>query len=393
METSWTLLDTHRRWCERGLERVLWFVRGSILPDGGFAYLDRSRRPLAGHGPQLFLTARMVHTASIGYGRGIPGAGALLDHGMQSLLGPFADTRHGGWFSRIDDPEGRKSAYDHVQVALAAAGAKAVGHPAADRLLADAIGVIDEHLWNDDQGGLYESFDAAWKEPEAYRGANANMHGMETFLALRDATGDPRWIDRSRRVAERIIDRHARAHGWLIPEHYDRSWSPLPDYNADRVQDPFRPYGATLGHSLEWARLLVELHEHGAQGSWLLEAADGLARRALDDAWGLDGRPGLVYTVDWDGKPVATIRLHWPVCEGIQAAAALHRVTGDFHWEQWYRTLWDHAATYFIDDDGAWIGELDGSMREGGTVWPGRPDVYHCAGALTAAFSGPSHAG
>ncbi len=393
MSTSWTRLDSHRRWCERGLERVLWFVRGSIEPRGGFAYLDRDGRPMSGRDPELFLTARMVHVAAHGHARGIPGAGALLDHGMQSLTGAFADADHGGWHSRFVDPAGRKSVYDHVHVALAASTAHAVGHPIADRLIDRVIEVIDGHLWDDEACGLRESFAADWSDSEAYRGANANMHGVEAFLALADATGENRWVDRALRVAARIVDRHARDRSWLIPEHYDASWAPQPDYHRDHPDDPFRPYGATPGHSLEWARLLIELHEHGADADWLVDAAQRLMRRALDDGWSLDGRPGLVYTVDWSGAPVSTVRLHWPVCEGIQAAAAAFRVTGDRHWEQWYRVLWDHAATYFLDDRGTWIGELDATMSEGGTVWPGRPDVYHGAGALLAPFSGPSHTG
>ena len=159
----------------------------------------------------------------------------------------------------------------------------------------------------------------------------------------------------------------------------------LPEYNRDEPLHPFRPYGATFGHSLEWSRFLLQLDASPLVGSpsWLVEAADGLTRRALDGGWALDGRPGLVYTVDWDGAPVADVRLHWPVCEGIQTAAVLLRLTGDPHWEGWYRRLWDHAARWFIDERGTWRNELDDDMREAGRVWPGRPDLYHCGGALT----------
>lgn len=372
---------------------MLWFVRGSILRSGGFAYLDHDRRPFSGREPELFLTARMVHTAALGYARGIPGSGALLDHGMESLLGPFADEECGGWRSRLDAAVRTKAVYDHMHVGLAAATACSIDHPLADRLLERVIRVIDEHLWDESTSTLYESFDRDWTHPEDYRGANANMHGVEAMLALGDATGDPRWIERAVRVSDRIINTHARGNDWLIPEHYDRDWRPLLDYNLDDLQHPFRPYGATVGHSLEWARLLVELGEHGVEQDWVTDAAQQLARRALDDLWAVDGRPGLVYTVDWHANPVSTTRLHWPVCEGIQAAAALFRATGDWHWEQWYRVLWDHAATFFIDDQGAWINELDESMHEGGTVWPGRPDVYHCAGALLGPVSHPSPTG
>ena len=35
------------------------------------------------------------------------------------------------------------------------------------------------------------------------------------------------------------------------------------------------------------------------------------------------------------------------------------------------------------DENGAWRNELDENMHQGTQVWPGRPDVYHCTGALT----------
>ncbi|TWP36352.1 AGE family epimerase/isomerase [Leekyejoonella antrihumi] len=384
-QTSWTALESHRAWLDRGFTNVLWFVRGSIVPAGGFAYLDRNRRPMAGRTPELFLTARMVHTAALGHARGLPGCGGLLDHGLESLLGLFADTAHGGWFSRPEERTARKSTYDHVHVGLAASSAVALGHPLADRLMARVVEVVDTRLWDESAMALRESFASDWSDSEAYRGANANMHGLEAFLAMGRATGDAVWHERGLAIADRIINRNAREQGWLVPEHYDHDWHLLPDYNKDRPDDPFRPYGATPGHSVEWARLLIELHDsqlvHGP--GWLVEAAEELAARALDDLWEADGRPGLVYTVDWDGRPVSTTRLHWPVCEAIQASASLYRTTGNWHWERWYRALWDHAAAFFIDAEGTWINELDDDMHEGGTVWPGRPDVYHCGGALT----------
>lgn len=61
----------------------------------------------------------------------------------------------------------------------------------------------------------------------------------------------------------------------------------------------------------------------------MVDAAANLTRTALEGGWAADGKDGLVYTVDWDGAPVSRLRLHWPICEGIQTCAALVRVTGD----------------------------------------------------------------
>ncbi len=338
---------------------------------------------MTGHRPKLFLTARMAHTAALGVDLGVPGAGELLDHAMDSLLGLHADTANGGWTS-IPGVDGRKSTYDHVHVGLAASTAKMLGHHRGGELFDQVVDVVERHLWDNETQTLRESFAADWSDSESYRGANANMHGVEAMLAMGRVSGQALWHERALAVAERLIDGAARSHGWLLPEHYSAAWEVQLDYNRERPMHPFRPFGATFGHSLEWARFLIELEGSNLIDgpSWLLEASEALAERALDGGWGIDGRPGLVYTVDWDGTPVAAVRLHWPICEAIQAAAALRQRTGKSHWEQWYRRLWDHAAHYFIDDRGVWRNELADDMSEGGELWPGRSDVYHSGGAM-----------
>ncbi len=382
---SWLDRPSHREWLTRSFAGIIAFALPSVRAGGGFGWQAADGSLIPDRTPLLFLTARMAHTAAAGVRHGVPGAGELLDHAMASLHGLHADTEHGGWLTEPGIVT-RKSTYDHVHVGLAAAAAQTVGHPDAAALLLQVAEVIDERLWDADEQMLRESFAPDWTDDEDYRGANANMHGLEAFLAMGRATGDPVWHQRGLAIATRLIAGAARDHGWLLPEHFTRDWQVLPDYHRDEPMHPFRPYGATFGHSLEWARFLLELHDSALleeRPAWLLAAAEALTRRALDGGWALDGRPGLVYTVDWDGTPVADVRLHWPVCEGIQVSALLLRSTGDAHWEEWYRRLWDHAARYFIDANGTWRNELDDQMQEAGRIWPGRPDVYHCGGALT----------
>lgn len=380
----WVERPGHRRWVEDRFARMIDFVLPSVLPGGGFAYLGGDGLPLPGREPTLLLTARMTHVAGLASVLGIPGAGRLLDHGLASLTGAFHDAEADGWYGTLER-DGRKTAYEHVHVVLAASSALAAGAPGAAELATRAAQVVEERFWDEEAGALRESFDASWGDPEPYRGANANMHAVEAFLALGDAVDDDRWHERALRICERIVDGHARSHDWLIPEHFDEQWHELPDYNRDDPDHPFRPYGATYGHSLEWARLLCGLHASPrvATPAWVLEAAVELTRSALG-AWGADGREGLVYTVDWDARPVSTVRLHWPVCEGIQATASLRALTGDDEWERWYRRLWDHAAAHFVTPTGSWVNELEEDFGEGSAVWPGRPDVYHAAGAYLA---------
>jgi sulfoquinovose isomerase len=202
---------------------------------------------------------------------------------------------------------------------------------------------------------------------------------VEAYLAAGDVTGDPLWHARAMSIAARLINGHARAHSWRVPEHYDQNWQPRPDYNLDRPGDQFRPYGTTPGHSFEWARLLLTLE--AAQASppaWLLEAATGLFDMAVADASNRDGHPGLIYTVGPDGQPVITSRLHWVACEAVLAADALHRRTKEERFAAAAALWWEEIDRYFLDrKDGGWWQELAPDMTPAASTWSGKPDLYH----------------
>ena len=136
---------------------------------------------------------------------------------------------------------------------------------------------MDQRLWSESDGMVVDRCDEAFTTVEPYRGVNANMHTVEAFLAASDVTGDPLWRARALRITERVLD-FARDSSWRIPEHYDEGWHPQPGYNDDKPRDRFRPYGATVGHAMEWARLALNLR--AALGDeapdWLLPSARSL---------------------------------------------------------------------------------------------------------------------
>jgi mannose/cellobiose epimerase-like protein (N-acyl-D-glucosamine 2-epimerase family) len=154
----------------------------------------------------------------------------------------------------------------------------------------------------------------------------------------------------------------------------------LLDHNRHRPADPFRPYGATVGHGLEWARLLVyvaaSLGDDPPAG--LVAAAVELADRAVSDGWARDGADGFVYTTDWEGRPVVRTRMHWVLAEAVNTAEVLHRVTGEQRYVDDARRWWAYADRYLVDHaHGSWHHELDPSNRASAEVWQGKPDVYH----------------
>jgi mannose/cellobiose epimerase-like protein (N-acyl-D-glucosamine 2-epimerase family) len=263
-------------------------------------------------------------------------------------------------------------------VLLAAGTAMAAGHTQGRTLFDDALAVIDEHFWSEDEGGSREAFDRDWRELEAYRGANSNMHLCETLLAAAEVDARPDLAERAARIAAKLIDGFARNNGWLLPEHYTPAWQPVFDYNADRLDDPFRPYGATVGHSLEWSRLVVSagLATGNVEG-WFLEAAEALFERAVAVGWD-ERHHGLVYTVDWDGKAANPDHYWWPVAEAIGASAYLLRLTGQETYERWYRRFWEYASSVLVDHDrGGWYPLFDSENRPKVHPWYGKPDIYH----------------
>jgi sulfoquinovose isomerase len=382
--SSWLRAPGHTAWLMQEGNRLLAFAKAAQLPQG-FGNLDDQGRLPADAVAETMNTARMTHSFAMAHISGIPGCAELVDHGVAALAGPLRDAEHGGWFAKPleHSTDTGKAAYLHAFVALAASSAVVAQRPGAKALLEQAIQVISQHFWSEEEGAMRESFARDWSDEESYRGANSNMHSTEAFLALADVTGDARWLDRALRIVERVIHQHAAANDHQVIEHFDLQWQPVRDYNADKPDDGFRPYGTTPGHAFEWARLVLHLEAARQRAkletpAWLVEDARMLFENACRYGWDVDGAPGIVYTLDWENRPVVRHRLHWTHAEAAAASAALLQRTGEQQYETWYRTFWEFNATLFIDyQNGSWRHELNPQNQPSADIWPGKPDLYH----------------
>lgn len=385
MAAPWTWLDNpaHARWLEAEGDRLLQFGRASVHPDGGFAWLSEDGTPELDRPVELWISCRMTHVYSLGHLLGRPGSATLADHGVAALRGRLHDDAHGGWFPKVG-PEGPsvtdKTAYEHAFVVLAAASATAAGRPGGPELLDDALDVMLGHFWDDEYGMVVEEWDQTFTRLDDYRGVNSNMHSVEALLAAADVLDDASLRNRAQRIVGRVIHDLARGNEWRIPEHFDADWRPRPDYNIDDPAHPFRPYGATIGHWLEWARLVLHLRAGLGPSApeWLLEDARALFDAAVREGWAVDGAPGFIYTVDWSGRPVVSERLHWVAAEATATAAALFQATGEDTYAGWYATWWDYVADHLLDEDaGSWHHELTATNQPSSQTWQGKPDTYH----------------
>ena len=383
--------------------RLLDFARAAALPTGGFGHLSATGEVLPERPVELWVTTRMTYSFALGALLGRAGDAALVDHGLAALDGPLRDDVHGGWFASVDTGgrpvDDAKASYPHAFVVLATAAASLAGRDGATALLHEALGVVEEHLWEEEPGMVVESASRDFTALEDYRGVNANMHAVEAFLTAADAlaaAGDlqaeERWRSRAGRIVDRAVHGYAREAGWRLPEHFDGAWSPLPAYNDDDRAHPFRPYGVTPGHLLEWSRLALHLRaaeRAGAPGTaaagrgrpWLLDDARALYDRAVADGWVDEGEgevAGFVYTTGHDGAVSVPARMHWVLTEALGAAAALFQATGEPRYADDHARWWALAEAAFVDrDGGSWHHELDPSGRPATGTWAGKPDVYH----------------
>nr|WP_258562767.1 AGE family epimerase/isomerase [Nocardioides sp. MAH-18] len=349
-----------------------------IHPDGGAAVLGERGDPLLEQPVQLWITARTLHVYALGTLLGVPGSRPVAEAALAGITGRLADAEHGGWRAQAEDV-GPKSCYDHAFVLLAASSGVVAGLTGSAELFEDAQRVFLTRFWDDGAGMVVDAWDAAWSAPDPYRGLNSSMHSVEALLATADVTGDRAWLERAARVAARVVELGA-AHDWRLPEHFATDWTPVLDHNRDRPADPFKPYGATVGHGLEWSRLLLQVEASG--GPRLTDAAVALYDRAVADGWQVDGAPGFVYTTDWAGVPVVRQRMHWVAAEAIAAAAALWRATGEQRYADDYARWWDYAARHLLDHEGgSWWHELDPENRPAAGTWSGKPDLYHAVQA------------
>ena len=373
---------------------LLRFGKNFPSPGGSSYYLGDDSSPIKDRSRQTWITSRMAHVYSIGALLGVDGCASLADAAIRGLAGELHDSANGGWYAGITPSgiEPGKQCYAHAFVILAATSALLANRPGAKELLEDALDVYDRYFWNEREGLSADTWDTQFKVLSEYRGLNANMHSVEAFLAAADVTCDEKYRVRAGRIIDRVIG-WAKENDSRIPEHFTSEWKPCLYLNRDKPDDQFKPFGATPGHGIEWARLISQW----AGSSDSISEADRqdyythacrLYDRAVSDAWNADGAPGIVYTTDWTGKPVVRDRMHWTLAEAINTSAVLFHITGEKKYADDYAGFMEYLDTTVLDHKtGSWFHQLDEHNHLKGTVWPGKSDLYHAFQAMLIPYS------
>lgn len=378
-------------------ERLFVFGHRFPSPGGSSWYLGDDGTPWTEKNREVYVTCRMAHVYSIASLMGHEGSEALVDAAVKGLRGELRDKEHDGWYEGLT-PGGShlsgKQCYAHAFVILAGTSAYLAGRPEAEELLQEALEVYDRYYWNEEEGLSCDNWNTEFTVMDDYRGLNANMHSVEAFLAVADAAGKEEYRVRAGRIIDHVLG-WAKDNHWRIPEHYTKDWEPDLEKNREKPDDPFKPYGATPGHGLEWARLITQwalsTYKEDKEGMLpYINAAEELFRRAVEDAWNADGAPGICYTTGWDGKPIVHERMHWTLAEGINTAAVLYHVTKKQEYADAYAAFMQYLDEKVLDHvNGSWFHQMDQNNQVTGTVWPGKPDIYHALQATLIPYYAP----
>ncbi len=393
------VIDTeeNKRFLQEIRDDLLRFGHRFPSPGGSSYYLGDDGTPWKERDRETWITSRMAHVYSIGTFLGHEGSGELADAAVRGLEGELHDRTNGGWYAGVTadgDILPNKQCYAHAFVILAASSAMLAGREGAEELLEEALELFDLRFWNEEEGLSADTWNTEFTILDDYRGLNANMHTVEAFLAAADAAGKEKYRTRAGRIIGHVL-KWAAKNEWRIPEHFTKDWKAELEYNKECPADPFKPYGATPGHGIEWARLIAQwaLSMYSGDPQTLenyVKAAENLYCRAVEDAWNRDGAPGLVYTTDWQGKPVIHDRMHWTLAEAINTSAVLYRVTKKEKYAAEYAQFLEYLDQQVLDHvNGSWFHQMNEKGEVTGTVWPGKSDIYHAFQATLIPYCKP----
>lgn len=292
------------------------------------------------------------------------------------------DSGHYAWVIENGQvTDNRAMAYGHAFVMLAAASCLQAGIAHASPIIDEVWEFMESYFWDEKTGAYADERDGTLAVLDPYRGQNANMHMCEALIAAYEATRQQRYLDRATHLARRFTIELAAINDGLIWEHYDTNWQCDMQYNIDKPDDLFKPWGFQPGHQVEWSKLLMMLNAHAPEKVWVTRAIE-LYQAAMKQGWDHQ-HEGLVYGFAPDGEFADTHKYFWVHAEAFAAAWRLYRHTGEPSYLDDYQRLWKYSWAHLIDhEQGAWfrIRNRDGSAFDQLKSPPGKTD-YHTMGA------------
>jgi mannose-6-phosphate isomerase len=276
-------------------------------------------------------------------------ADALIDHGLEALLGPCR--RDDGLVGRmvtlgrgLDDPQ--PELYDNAFAVLALAWAsRALARPDLANEAAEMLATLDQSHAHP-AGGYAES-----QPPRLPRRQNPHMHVYEACLATA-AAGERAAVARADTIERLLETRFWDRRTGHLREYFDDALSPLPGETGDVVEP---------GHEFEWVALLAQ--RAALDDRSLSPLAAELYAAGLK---GLDAAGFAPLSTRLDSTPRDAGRRTWSQSEALRAHLAMMR-HGDAEAGRRAVDLAEAIFAAHLDPAplGGWIDHYDAEGRPG----------------------------
>jgi len=304
-------------------------------------------------------------------------------HGLNYLLEEHfvADTKHFAWMIGENTKDKTALAYGHAFVVLAGAHALRAGIELGQDCLDYGYEVLEKYFFEPQWVAYADERSSDLRSISPYRGQNANMHACECLISAYHATKRDHYLSRAAELARRFAGELADLGGGMIWEHYTSDWRIDWDFNRDKPNDLFKPWGFQPGHQLEWSKLLTELFLITKE-QWYLDRARNLYEQALSVGWD-QKYGGLVYGVAPDGTFASADKYFWVHAEAFSAAYRLFKITDEKRYIEDYDRIWEYSLKHLVDHQyGAWYRVLtrEGEKIDNQKSPMGKVD-YHTLGA------------
>ncbi|HEV3156074.1 MAG TPA: AGE family epimerase/isomerase [Candidatus Baltobacteraceae bacterium] len=347
-----------------------WVRNGWETASGGLhERLDSDGRPIILGYRRLTTIARQLFVFSRG-ARDFPTA-ASADSAHRcyaELLRGFRDTRHGGWYFKLDldgSPIDRtKDLYASAFVVFGLTEyASIFGVPQAAELAVETLALLHKKLFQTD-GWLAPAATEDWRPLDRSLQANPHMHLLEAAVSSHSLTGADaarQLIDRIAELYEqRLIDRRTGT----LREFFDNAGQPHPQ--DGHIREP--------GHHFEWYWIIHQLPDERRK----MELANiSETMFAWGRRHGIDSRNGGIFDqVDEKGSVLRETKRLWAMTEGVKAFAAAYRIRQDPDDLRQLATLVEFLFDAYLRPDGTWIEILNRDLSPFQT-WMPPTTCYH----------------